>query len=237
MQYGLSDLNALPRSFVEIRPTVYEPEALTLAQCQELVAASQVLARGWYFPHINREAISVGPRGAFVNNETDSGVFSRHIERWRMYRSGQFLFTAKLWEFPEEELQQRMRDNMFPTTRSDIQGFISFIGQIYSISEAYVFAARLAQGAPYQGSVDVTVGLRNVGGWSLGSTEFAVDLGPYVTALEAPEHSVQVEPTSLIADPLGLAVDAVIAVFQQFGWLQPSAGMVENWQRQIFRNR
>jgi hypothetical protein len=237
MQYSLSNLHALPRSFVELKPTVYEAEALSLVQCREIVSASQVLARGWYFPHINRDAISVGSRGMFVNNETDGGVFSRHIERWRMYRSGHFLFTAKLWEVPGEEIQERMRANMFPDRRSDIEGFISFIGQIYSISEAYVFAARLAQGIPYRTPVDVTVGLRNVRGWSLGSNEPAVDLSAYVTALDAPEHTAEIEPTNLIADPLGLAVDATIGIFQQFGWLDPSAGMIENWQRQIFRNR
>lgn len=237
MQYSLSNLHALPSSFAEIRPTVYDAEALSLVQCREIVSASQVLARGWYFPHINRDAISVGSRGMFVNNETDGGGFQHHIERWRMYRSGHFLFTAKLWEVSDEEIQGRMRDNMFANTRSDIEGFISFIGQIYSISEAYVFAARLAQGIPYRTPVDITVGLRNVRGWSLGSNEFAIDLGPYVTALEAPEHAVQLEPARLIADPLGLAVQATIGIFQQFGWLEPSAGMIENWQRQIFRSR
>src|SRR5579872_4593410 len=226
--HSLDNLHALPRSFVEVRPVVYESEALSLAQCQEIVSASQVRVRGWYFPHINRDALSVGPQGAFVNNEFAGGAWSEHIERWRMYRSGHFLFTAKLWEVPGEEIQERMRANMFPTMRSDIQGFISFIGQIYGISEAYVFAARLAQAIPYRGPVDITVGLRNVRGWSLGSSEFAVDLGPYVTALEAPEHVAQLESVRLISDPLGHAVDATIGIFQQFGWLEPSAGMIEN---------
>lgn len=236
MQYSLANLDALPRSYVEITPEAYRSDAMDVARCREVISTSQVRARGWYFPHIARDGLIVGQNGKYIGNEIEAGVITDHTERWRLYPSGHFLFTAKLWEVPEA--QPTMRTNHFPSSQEGkIKGFVSFVGQIYLIAEAYVFASRLVQAVPFEGPAHITVGLRNVKNWCLGSTEFGVDLEEYMTNIDEPQDSREVALNSLIANPLEHATNATVGLFQQFNWLDPSPRMIENWQRKIFKNQ
>ena len=236
MEYTLDNLDALPRQYIEITPKAYSGKAMDIARCRQVASASQVRARGWHFPHIDRNGMIVGKNNAYVGNEIDGAVLTDHIERWRLYPSGHFLFTAKLWEVPAPEIQEVMRKNQFPSSRKgNIKGFVSFVGQIYMVAEAYAFASRLAQGVPFEGPIRISVGLRNVKSWCLGSTEFGVDLEEFITNIDGPEDSRDVPLEDLVADPLQQAVTATVGLFQQFNWFDPSRGMIENWQRQIFK--
>jgi len=240
MEYTLGNFNKLPRIVISISPQRYDEKKLTTERCRDVVASSQVRVRGWYFPHINREGMTTGPRGVYVQDETEERGY--HLEQWRMHTSGQFLFRMMPWEVPNNEVQDRMRSNArhwdSKTRVEDVPGFLSFIMLIYTIAEAYVFAARLAQAAEYDSALDLQIGLRGIRGWALGSNDFGVDLfGAYIAKNDVVLHDAEIALDILIADPLDAAVQATTSLFEQFGWISPDPAMMSNWQRQIFKGR
>lgn len=237
MEYTIANLRRLPRLVAAVAPQRYNPDRLTISKCSEVVSASQVRVRGWYFPHIDRDGTTSGPRGKYVLHETEA--LGYHLEQWRMHRSGQFLLRLMPWEVPNDEVQIRMRANArgWESRRSvdGVTGFLSFVMLIYSIAETFSFAARLAQAAHYDTAVDVQVGLRGVHDWALGSSDFGIDLsGAYIARHDGLMYSVTLPLDTLIAAPLNAAVVATQSLFEQFGWYANPA-TISNWQRQIFK--
>lgn len=238
MKFSLRNIGSLPRFVAAITPQQYDENALTPEQCVKVVQQSQVRARGWYFPHIDRERISMGPRNEYAMGAVDE--HRHHLEEWRMHRTGQFLFRMKLWEEGETAVQTRMRDEaarLHDGSRGfeNIPGFVAFVMLIYSVSEAYLFASRLAQAVPYRTAVDITVGLRGVQGLALGSLDPFVEFDElHITQIDKPEHKATLQLDDLVANPLQPAVSAARALFQQFGWLEPSAAVIAGWQRETF---
>ena len=241
-EFSIENLSKLPRFVASITPQRYDPKALDVQRCRAIVEAGQVRARGWYFPHIDRERLAAGPKLEYIQNEADYQGFVDHIERWRFYTSGQFVFQMMAWEVPDKEAQEEMRKQttMFYPDRakSIVAGFLSFIMCIYSISEVYVFASRLAQEIPYDTSVEIMVGYRSVKNWALGSLEPSVSLDfPYITPNDTLTSERTVALDDLIAKPLELAAAAVIEIFEQFSWSNASPSMIASWQGQIFAPR
>jgi hypothetical protein len=242
----MNDLNALinshPRFVVSIVPQRYDANLVDARRYEEVIATSQVRARGWYFPHINQSSIEVGPGEKYWANEINAVSSVKHVEKWRLYRSGQFVFRMKLWESGDDEVQSNMRrnQNVWSITKEEfaaIPGFVSFIGLIYSVSEAYVFASRLAQVIPYATRIEIRVGLRGARGWALGSTDFGIELSDiYIARSDKQDFANTLALDTLIASPFAHAVEASQSLFRQFSWANASADMIANWQRQIFKS-
>jgi hypothetical protein len=229
-------------SFVlAIVPQKYDATLVDVNRYERIIGSSQVRARGWSFPYYKSAALEIGPGESYCSQETLALTSANHIEQWRLYRSGQFLFRMKLWEAGDDEVQERMRKTMRHSDLSDKQlaatpGFISFVALIYSVSEAYVFAARLAQAIPYDVSIDVRVGLRNVRNWALASNDQSVDLyNAYVARNDRPQYSSVLALDALIGAPLDHATTAIQSLFRQFGWPDASPDVIANWQRNIFK--
>ncbi len=237
----IDDLESLPSFIVGITPPDYDAVRLTAERCVELVLRSQVRLRGWSFPYARAEQISAGPNSDYVEQVTDSPGFStRHFERWRMYRSGQFLFRGLVWEHSNAELQQKARKELEWTLHGqklvqEPPGFLSFIMVIYWITEAYLFASRLAQSVPYATPVEMRVGYRNVDGWVLTSTQPEYSLDDIYVCTRSPLSINRVEVDRLVGDPLGCASEAITSIFQQFRWMEPSPSMIEQHQRSIVK--
>jgi len=238
---GNSNLDVLPSFFVGVTPSDYDAERLSAERCKALVLGNQVRFRGWSFPYARDASIVAGSNSAYVEQSTDSQGFAiRHLERWRMYRSGQFLFSALVWEYSNEELQRKAREEFQwslhgAKLREDPPGYLSFIIVIYWITEAYVFASRLAQSVPYSTPVEIRVGYRNINGWALTSTQPEYSLDEIYICKRYPFSVKPVEVDRLVGDPLGCASEAIISIFQQFEWMEPSARMIAQHQLSIVK--
>jgi hypothetical protein len=234
-------LESLPSFATAIAPEDFIPDRLSVDECKALVIRNQVRFRGWYFPHIQPEQIVAGPSSGYVEETTDTPGFNmRHYEKWRMTRSGQFLFRGLLWEATNENLQQRGREEFNWTLRGrpltqEPPGFVSFILVIYAITEAYVFASRLAQSVPYTTPVEIRVGYYNIDGWALTSTQPEYDLHDIYICERSPISVRHVPVDQLVGEALNCAAEAVISIFQQFGWMDPTRSMIEQHQRNIVK--
>lgn len=236
---GTLDLNSIPRFMVSINPNEYSVDRLTLAECRNAVSASQVRYRGWYFPHI-QPPISVGDGAAYIFNSFRGGFINDHLEEWRLYRSGQFLFKGMVWEYTNTDFQQRARDDArYWDVKRDlksISGFLEFRMLIALVTEAYTFAARLAQAARYDDALEIEVGLRGVKGYGLASNDFGIHLhDAYPVQFDDPHFQREIAIEQLIGDPWGCAREATLRLFEQFGWLDAVPRMVEQHQHALLR--
>ena len=233
------DLNKVPRFVTYVNPRRFDAERLTLQECQDAVNVSQVRLRGWYFPHINpQERPRVGDHGAYIFQTTEASLLSDHLEEWRLYRSGQFMFRGMVWEYTNDDFQRRARESRRHWDRTidpnTIPGFLEFRMVIALVTEAYTFAARLAQAARYDESVTIEVGFRGVNGYGLASGDFGIDLyDPYPVQFDNPQVKTEIATEDLIAEPRALARTAVTRIFELFGWLDPSPQMIEQHQRSL----
>ncbi len=236
-----ASIDSSARYVLTIVPLRLNEELIDVRRYDDLLSTAQVQARGWYFPHIERQRpLTIGPRELYCESKSGSALIGDHPEEWRLYRNGQFLFRAKLLEDGDTEVQANMRKSVRPWRQGEgaidaIRGFVSFVSLIYSITETFEFAARLAQAIPYESAVEITVGLRGTRGWAIGSTDPGIRLsGLYTTATDKQEVAQVVELDVLVAKPFELAIKAIQSIFRQFGWANASDAMIAGWQREIF---
>jgi hypothetical protein len=238
----VNDVHEMPRLVFSIAPQRYDAERLTIEDCLKIVRTAQVQARGWLFPYAHDDVVSVGPRSAYVRGDVNfTGIAVDHLEGWRMYRSGQFLYRRMPWEVTDKAWQDKTRGSMQEFEKRQLSaaviGFLAYELLLFTVTEAYIFASRLAQAALYDTPVDVRVGLHGAKGFALASGEpgpvFQVHLIKNVVPLE--DHAT-VALDKLIADPRGFAALTTIRLFQQFGWMHPpSRETLAQLQLQYYR--
>lgn len=235
----MTESATVPRLVVAIAPSTFDETRLTLEQCRSVVTTSQVRVRGWYFPHIDREAgFSVGEAGRYITNGI---TWSTKDETWRMQRSGQFLFRSKLWEVGDEGYQAKLRTSARYALSSinqpdEIPGFISLVGLIYSVAEIYSFATNLSQAASYDSLTKIEILLRGATRWALAKADDSSHINYlYRASTDLLKSAVTVPIDDLVSDPLKLSSSATVSLFEQFSWLDVRSELITGWQRQIFR--
>jgi hypothetical protein len=225
---GTLDIRAMPRLLFSIAPQRYDAKRLTIEECFYLVSNARVTARGWSFPYVREEIVSVGPLCTYIRGGINlTGVAVEHVEEWRMYCSGQFVYRRMPWEVTDIGWRDKTRESFEEfqgrQLSADILGFLSYELLLFTVTEAYIFASRLAQSARYDTPLDVRIGLRGAKGYALASADptgplFDVYWIKTTTPLE--DHAV-VELDKLISDPKASAVVASTNLLQQFGWMRP----------------
>jgi hypothetical protein len=224
---AIADLRSQPRLEVSIAPQRYNAAAMNLNQMMRVIAVSTVKGRGWSFPYAEENSIIVGPGMKYIGGELDFTTFVSHLEEWRLYSSGQFLFRMRPWEIPDQEWQRKTRERLESRERRvppDVIGFLAFDLLLFSVTEAYIFASRLAEAVPYDTAVNVHVGLKGVKGYALASREPDRALyQPYTSPIDNPHDDVTLPLDVLIANPKAAASSALINLYRQFRWTNPPA--------------
>ena len=220
------------------------PEApnikLTHDEARKIVATTKVSLRGWDFPHFLRDEIRNA--NSYVFNLVD---WERHLEIWRLYFSGQFVYFGNLWDvLPhyQESLRKEFEhsDPDLPRGRDleSIKGLTSFIGLIYSVTEFYVFAARLSAALKLSGNIDVKNSLKNVEGWVLGCGDPGI---PWYSFYQCEIPSIDISRTlsiaKLLANPTDEAVLAIQRLFVGFNWNDASGNMIRQWQAKLMAGK
>lgn len=143
---------------VIIRPTRFEMERLSLSECSQIVQECRVSLRGWDYPHISRIPPHVGGVD-YVESLTD---WNGQKELWRMYQSGQF---AHLFGCMEDWLAEAAAV-LGPSQYDHIKpgSVLSVLSTLYSVTEVYEFASRLAGKKLFDEAVFLSIilhGMRN----------------------------------------------------------------------------
>jgi hypothetical protein len=132
---------------VVIRPDRYEEARIpSLSACRELVEKARVALRGWDYPYMSPQGPKAGQNWIEEVVDWQYG----HIEFWRVYQTGQFVHHFAMREDYEASSQ-------------DVKG-LDFINTVFTFTEMFEFAARLAARGVLSPRAGFDVGLHNCDG-------------------------------------------------------------------------
>lgn len=209
-----------------IQPQPYVQGRLPLEELLPTIGRATVRFRGWDFPHLDRNG-----RPAMGSNYVAAGNdFMGHLEYWRMYMSGQFLYLSGV----RESTEPGWKDKLVRTARfrilvgedfdwTKVPGFFEVVNFIYVVTEFFEFASRVSQGLPQMESAKLTIGLHNIEGYVLTVDDFRRELHGYYAADESTlENSWDIRLSDLVGSSGDLVLEAIRWFFVRFGWTQPN---------------
>lgn len=225
-------LKGEPRYAMRFVPSITDLD-LPTKRLHELVTDNAVQLRGWDLPH----AHGMENAQSYVFNAVDWGM---HLEFWRLYKSGQFVMSSSFWDIRDEiQAQLRRQFDAFVLTASaeqkqQIRLVVSFVGIIYSVTEYYLFAARLAKALDI---VDFTfdLSLHNIENIAIVPGETSV---PWHAFYRAAINDIRLTTKSheIITDPLAASVKSLREIFQCFQW-DNSEPAIKHWQERFMAGR
>lgn len=199
---------------IEIRPTKFLDQRLSLVQCKKLVELSQVQLRGWHYPHFG-----VRHGDLFnANNYAESFVnHNQHNEIWRIYQSGQFVHYLSFWEDWIEHEPYRYN---FTTERgSNLPNVKEVLMTLYTVTEIFLFASKLALENVFGNDLQIIIKLCNTSNRELIMDQFGRDLDrQYICKIDEIEIKKNISTEDIIKNNKDLSLDTTIDIFHRFNW-------------------
>jgi len=216
---------------VVIRPSVFIGERARLRDLETIARDSVVQLRGWDYPHFPRDGVTRG--NDFIEAPTEVEWLS-HIELWRLYQSGQFIHLFAMREDWLEGTSLPGLGNVKPRT------LLSYESTLYTITEIFLFAARLAQHMALGPDVVVEYGLYDLQDRKLETFNPGRDslfLVPRATAIgPLYERTVTEKAERIAARAAEIALDQALNLFERFGW-DISKESLQEEQRKFLERR
>lgn len=215
----LSNLRTGPHWRVVIHPREFnEARIASLGECWAAVVDAQVSLRGWPYPYVNHDCRKTGDD--WVGSEVE-GI--RHREHWRLYQSGQFAHFFSFWG-----------DDAEPKATG---GELSVIGALYTLTEIFEFAARLAATEVLDDAPVVQIKMEHVRDRELTGGGLVWLSSGFRAAEESIEGSWQMQGPGLYAEAARLGREAAIHFFERFGCLNFSRETIERTQEEYLARR
>lgn len=195
-----------------------------LASIRTLLAASQITLRGWYFPHLDERRTSNFARGVqSYMGESSSG----HLEGYRAYQSGVFVWKSTFWE------------DVVASMRTEGKA-LSFVGVILQVTEYFLFAKRYYEKLAPDATVSLTIRLTDTQSRTLksfGELREGVLFAEYVCREPQVEVRTDCTVAELAASYDELARKAIRRVYELFNWNNSSEDMIQSWQERLLNRR
>ena len=215
----LSDLRAGPHWRVVIHPREFNKTRIaSLGECWSAVEESQVRLRGWPYPYVNQECRK--PGSDWIASEVDG---TNHREHWRLYQSGQFVHFFSFWEDRSD--------------RHAAGGELSVVGALYTFTEIFEFAARLAAAGMLDDAPVVQIWMEQVRNRELTGNGLVWLSSGFRAAEEPIEGSWQMQGPGLYAEAARLGREAAIHFFERFGCLNFSRETLQRTQEDFLARR
>lgn len=224
-----------PHWRVVIRPGEHVQERISsLNECWRLIESCRVSLRGWDYPHIYYEHRQVGNDWVASWDE-----YGSHREYWRFYQSGQFLH---LFSFKED----KFRDKAEAKAISDApalnnfkpSGYLGVISVLWTITEIFEFAARLAQKANFDDSVSIAIQMVGVKDRVLYESEAGRDFSrPYMASEPTLSKERTVDTKDLLSGTSDYALDTAEWFFERFQWMDPPRQALADDQRRLLERK
>jgi hypothetical protein len=215
---------------VEVRPTAFvERRVHSIRALQQCIERARVELRGWDFPHVERQW-DLPQSQNWIGVETD---WSAHVEIWRAFLSGQFVYRGGAWS---DWLDQHIFGGSTPKWKPK-QG-MPLVSSLWSITEFYEFAARYSQTEAGDDGMYVAISFQGMAGRELfGDHERRVWFNTYGPArMDSFQHESQLSRTELIADAPKLARKCATELFAAFGY-EPGQELLEALQGELLTSR
>ena len=215
---------------VVIRPLTFKKTRIdSLSKCKEVIEESKVQFRGWDYPHIsNRYGVKSGID--WVENLTD---WTDNIEYWRMYQSGQFIhfFACR------EDWWGDVRIFWAPQAHTTKGYGLEIMCTLYSLTEIYEFAARLAKKQIFDDSINLSITLNKMKNRRLVTTEINRSLGlDYISDVETVPLIRTMTVDEVIMKSKEFAIDDTLKVFECFNFFNPPRRVFEEEQDKLLHH-
>lgn len=183
----------------------------------------QVSLRGWYFPHFEPQNTS-NFAGGVQSYTATGGLFRRHLEGYRAYQSGAFVWKSEYWEDTSGQV-------------ADGQKALSFVGVILEITEFFLFAKRYYDRIAPDSTVHLSVRLTDTQNRSLAQFGEGWLHGDYVC--REPQVQVDIDCTAaeLAASYDEIARRAIRRVYELFNWNDSRDELMSQWQERLVNRR
>jgi hypothetical protein len=212
---------------VVIRPTTFEETRIPLPKCKDYLAECAVLLRGWDYPHVAEAEIHAGQD--FIECLTDWKI---HIEFCRLYQSGQFYHRFAMredykWDGFESEAKRKPRSE---------PRFLSVLSTLYSFTEIFEFATRLASKGALGSNAAIDVGLYGLAGRTLDNRKTHLS-GDYTCSAPELHFKKTCAAEDLIENSAALARQGCVDLFHRFGWLKLGVDAFIEEQKKLLEKR
>lgn len=223
---------------VIIRPTEFKESLLSnLDDCKDIIKSCKVMLRGWDYPHIGRQDITISGNDSVESycDWPEGGYF----EYWRFYQSGQFIHYFSMREdySIDEEKIKKIQQHLYTKSIK----FLSIISTLYSVTEIFVFAYGLATKNVLGNNAEISIELGNSEGRQLFFWDnFSRHLDRnYICTFrdENPLIKRIIPKEELIANYDKIALDVCIELFKKFNWPQPPKQVLEEDQRKFLQRQ
>lgn len=215
------------------RPLTHEIRIKELDKCKEIVERNKVSLIGWDYPHFayrrDNDADLV-PGNDYYEGWTDWMQFK---ELWRMYQSGQFIHYVALYDdWYEEGIKDEWAEH------DSEHRILKITETVFFITEVYEFLSRLTKARLFEGGVNVSLQLNNTKDRILYS-EHGIGrrfLRNYKTGAPDIVCDKQYRERDIIENPCLLAKEALLHIFERFGW-KPADGVIEGHQSRLLEKK
>ncbi len=218
---------------VIIRPTRFEKERINdLIQCRKLVEECRIELRGWDYPHIgNKEPPYCGID--YVESTIDWDMYK---EFWRMYQSGQFIHLFGLHEDWFEENRPFFGFSQYSSIKSG--SILEVVMTLYSLTEIYQFAAKLAEKNVFDDSIYISIKLHGLMNRELTCFEFGRGFwNEYICHIDYFPREKEIPIKILLEKNDEIALDETLEIFKRFNWASPPRETFKKDQRKLLERK
>lgn len=221
---------------INFQPVVDKKKISSLGECKEIIEKNRVALRGWDYPHFPQRTgndTGLEPAESHYVGWID---WNNHKEFWHMYQSGQFLHYIALREDWLEE------DTWNPNLAEKIKtgSSLGIIGSVvFQMTEIFEFLARLGSAEIYDEGVTISISLNNTQNRELWVEDKmrAPLFSQYKTGADNIGYSNEYSKEQIITSSKDLAIEAIIYIFDHFGWHTPPIETIKRDQENLLARR
>jgi hypothetical protein len=226
---------------ITVSPLKYERQRVSYENLRSVLDKAQVRLRGWYFPYLSNKPDEV-VQG--VNYYGTWCTFANY-EYWRFYESAQLVHFHGVREQVEQgykeqidQISRRSLDWLKPDWAT-VRGFIDIINFLYTVSEVFVFAGRLASALEIDETMHIEIALKNINGFVLGVSDPSRAWHAFHQWKGGDDlaKTWDIEANELSIDPATSSLDAVEWFFHRFGWTDVNKQALRDAQSAFFKKQ
>jgi excisionase family DNA binding protein len=161
------------------------------------------------YPYVNSAAIEEDTSGHWIAGEAE---LAKHLERWALFRSGQFTHNRAL-----PEIKQLGKN-------------LHFLEVIRVASQVFEFATRMAHEGVLSPEADIVVAVHEVDGFGLVVPDFG---GNYHGRTKVISVAKKVNPAELEARNREVALDTALDIYRGFGWMDAPRSLLKQEQERL----
>jgi hypothetical protein len=219
---------------IDIRPTEPKENRFeSIADCMKKVRESVVELRGWPYP-LYFDSNNPYPMQERIEGTIDSGAYR---EYWTMFLSGHFyhLFACRE-DWLKEEVSVFGPSRYSNTPPGTV---LDFLSTLYSVTEIFEFATRLAQKKVFGRGVNIRISLHGMEGRQIISFDIRRWIGRPVFVCREKNISFEkkISVEGLVAQGHQTALDTVVGIFEMFNWLNVQKEVLKEDQKKFLEKR